>query len=217
MFVKVCGITRLTDALHAVDEGATALGFVFWPRSPRHVAPQRAAEIIAELPSSVTLVGVFVNEPIDGIRAMVAQTGINAVQLHGDEPPAYADALEWPLFRAVAADEVDATCDAWSQETTLLLDTIDPVRRGGSGVPVDWARAAEVARARRLVLAGGLTPDNVMTAIRAVRPFGVDVSSGVESAPGVKDFDKVTRFIANARAAFTMEMQRGRREGGESA
>jgi phosphoribosylanthranilate isomerase len=202
MFVKICGITRLTDALHSVEQGATALGFIFWSRSPRAVSPERAAEIIAELPSSITTVGVFVNEPIDGIRAMVAKTGITAVQLHGDEPPAYADALEWPLIRAVDADDVEDACGAWSGQTALLLDTVDPVRRGGSGVAVDWAIAADVARRRRLVLAGGLTPENVSRAIHEVRPYGVDVSSGVESSPGVKDFDKVARFVANARRAF---------------
>jgi phosphoribosylanthranilate isomerase len=215
IFIKVCGITRLTDALHAVDQGATALGFIFWPRSPRAVSPQRAAEIVAELPSSITTVGVFVNEPIDGIRAMVAQTGITAVQLHGDEPPAYADALAWPLIRAVGVDEIDEACETWSEQTTLLLDTIDPVRRGGSGIPIDWTRAAGIARRRRLVLAGGLTPENVSSAIRAVRPFGVDVSSGVESAPGVKDFAKVTRFIANAQSAFAMQQGEGDRGMGE--
>ncbi len=211
MFIKVCGITRLTDALHAVQQGATAVGFVFWPRSPRGVSVERAAEIIAELPSSVTTVGVFVNEPVEGIRAVVARTGINAVQLHGDEPPAYADALEWPLIRAVSVDEVDEACDAWSEQTALLLDTIDPVRRGGTGVPIDWTRAAAVARRRRIVLAGGLTPENVSSAIRAVRPYGVDVASGVESAPGVKDFAKVTRFIANARSAFAIQQGEGDR------
>jgi phosphoribosylanthranilate isomerase len=195
-------MTRLTDALHAVDRGATAVGFVFWSRSTRHVSPQRAAEIIAKLPSGITTVGVFVNEPVEGIRAMVEKTGITAVQLHGDEPPAYAGALEWPLYRAVPGDEVEAACGAWPEDVTLLLDTIDPVRRGGTGVLADWTLAAGVARRRRLVLAGGLTPENVSNAIRAVRPYGVDVSSGVEAAPGVKDFDKVARFIANARHAF---------------
>jgi phosphoribosylanthranilate isomerase len=209
MFVKVCGITRLTDALYAVEQGATALGFIFWPRSPRAVSPERAAEIVAELPPSITTFGVFVNEPIEGIRAMVAKTGITAVQLHGDEPPAYADALEWPLIRAVDADDVEDACGAWSEQTVLLLDTIDPVRRGGTGVPVDWRLAADVARRRRIVLAGGLTPDSVSTAIHAVRPYGVDVSSGVESSPGVKDFGKVARFISNARSAFEMQTNRG--------
>jgi phosphoribosylanthranilate isomerase len=202
VFLKICGITRLTDALHAVNQGATAVGFVFWPGSPRRVTPERAAEIVSELPSSVTTVGVFVNETIDGIRNVVAQAGITAVQLHGDEPPSYADAIAWPLFRSVTLGGVSDTCGAWPAATTLLLDAADPERRGGTGVTVDWTSAADVARQRRVVLAGGLTPDNVGEAIATVRPFGVDVSSGVEDGPGVKDFEKVTRFLANARRAF---------------
>lgn len=202
MFVKVCGITRLTDALHAVEQGATAVGFVLWPHSPRAVTVARAAEIIAELPSHVLAVGVFVNEPIDGIRAIAERAHLTAVQLHGDEPPAYADALDWPVIRAVSVSEIGEASQAWSPETALLVDNIDPVRRGGTGAVIDWSEAADIAQTRRVVLAGGLTPDNVASAIRAVRPFGVDVSSGVESAPGVKDFDKVTQFIVNAREAF---------------
>ena len=202
MFVKVCGITRLTNALHAVEQGATAVGFVLWPHSPRAVTVARAAEIIAELPSHVLAVGVFVNEPIDGIRAIAERAHLTAVQLHGDEPPAYADALDWPVIRAVSVSEIGEASQAWSPETALLVDNIDPVRRGGTGAVIDWSEAADIALTRRVVLAGGLTPDNVASAIRAVRPFGVDVSSGVESAPGVKDFDKVTQFIVNAREAF---------------
>ena len=201
-FIKVCGITRVSDALHAVEHGATALGFVLWPKSPRAITVDRAAEIIAELPSHVMAVGVFVNEPVDGIRAVAGHARLTAVQLHGDEPPAYADALDWPVIRAVSVDEIDVAADTWSVDTALLVDNIDPVRRGGTGDPVDWTRAAGVAKTRRVVLAGGLTPENVATAIRAVHPFGVDVSSGVESAPGVKDLDKVTQFISNARLAF---------------
>ncbi len=202
MFIKICGITRLTDALHAVQQGASALGFVFWPHSPRFVTPERAREIIAELPSGTTAVGVFVNEPVDGIRAVVARAGINAVQLHGEELPIYADALEWPVFRALTVADAGEMCGAWPAETTFLLDTIDPVRRGGTGESVNWIKAAEIAQARRVVLAGGLTPLNVAQAIGAVRPFGVDVSSGVEESPGVKNFDKVARFLENARHAF---------------
>jgi phosphoribosylanthranilate isomerase len=202
IFIKVCGITRLTDALHATQQGATALGFVFWPKSPRYIEPERAAEIIAELPSSLLSVGVFVNEPIDGIRDVVAKAGINTVQLHGDEPPAYADALDWPLLRSVTIDEADLTCAAWPADTTFLVDAADPIRRGGTGGRVNWARAAEMARERRVVLAGGLTPENVRSAITAVKPYGVDVSTGVEQSPGVKDFDKVARFVANARSAL---------------
>jgi phosphoribosylanthranilate isomerase len=202
LFIKVCGITRLTDALHAVEHGATAVGFVLWPRSPRAVTVERAAEIIAELPSNVMTVGVFVNESIDGIRQVAERARLTAVQLHGNEPPAYADALAWPVIRAVSVSDIGEACDAWSPETALLVDNIDPVRRGGTGAVIDWSQAADVAQKRRVVLAGGLTPDNVASAIRAVRPFGVDVSSGVEQSPGVKDFDKVTRFIVNARHAF---------------
>jgi phosphoribosylanthranilate isomerase len=202
MFLKICGITRLPDALHAVEQGATAVGFVLWPRSPRAVSIERAAEIIAELPSHVMAVGVFVNEPVDGIRAIAKRTRLTAVQLHGDEPPAYAEALDWPVIRAVSVGDIGEASQAWSPETALLLDNIDPVRRGGTGAVIDWSEAADLAQKRRVVLAGGLTPANVASAIRAVRPFGVDVSSGVESAPGVKDFGKVTQFIANAREAF---------------
>jgi phosphoribosylanthranilate isomerase len=202
MFLKVCGITRLTDARHAVNEGATALGFVFWLRSPRYVAPERAAEIIAELPSTVMTVGVFVNESVDGIRSVAGQAGLSAVQLHGDEPPAYADALPWPIFRAVTVENAVAAADAWTLDATLLLDAADPARRGGTGITVDWLRAAELARERRVVLAGGLTPENVGEAVDLVQPYGVDVSSGVEESPGVKDFMKVAKFLASARAAF---------------
>ena len=202
MFLKVCGITRLTDALHATQHGATALGFVFWPHSPRYVTPERAAEIIAELPATTMAVGVFVNEAVDGIRSVVAKTGISAVQLHGDETADYAEALGWPVLRSVTVDDADATCASWPVDTTFLLDAADPVRRGGTGDTVDWREAADVARAHRIVLAGGLTPANVGDAIAIVRPFGVDVSSGVEEAPGVKNFDKVARFLENARHAF---------------
>jgi phosphoribosylanthranilate isomerase len=202
MFVKICGITRLTDALHAVKAGATALGFVFWPHSPRYVTPERAAEIIGELPSAIVTVGVFVNEPVTGIRDVVGKSRITMVQLHGDEPPAYADGLGWPIIRSVSVEDANDTRSAWPAGTVFLLDAIDPVRRGGSGGQVDWARAAAIARDQRIVLAGGLTPANVAQAIAAVRPYGVDVSSGVEQSPGVKDFDKVARFVANARSAF---------------
>ena len=202
MFLKVCGITRLTDALHATQHGATALGFVFWPHSSRYVTPERAAEIIAELPATTMAVGVFVNEAVDGIRSVVAKTGISAVQLHGDETAEYAEALGWPVLRSVTVDDADATCASWPVDTTFLLDAADPVRRGGTGDTVDWREAADVARAHRIVLAGGLTPANVGDAIAIVRPFGVDVSSGVEEAPGVKNFDKVARFLENARHAF---------------
>jgi phosphoribosylanthranilate isomerase len=202
MFLKVCGITTSADAQRAVALGATALGFVFWPRSPRRIEVARAAAIIGELPESVIKVGVFVDEPFDGIRAVAAKTGINVVQLHGSESPTLAGQLIWPVLKATAIGEAAAVFASWPQDTTFLLDTVDPVRRGGTGVAIDWNRAAELSRLRRVVLAGGLNPSNVAEAIGVVRPHGVDVSSGVEAAPGVKDADKLARFLTNARGAF---------------
>ena len=202
--LKICGITRLVDALHAVREGATALGFVFWPDSPRRISPEQAREIIAVLPSEVTPVGVFVNEPPDGVRDVVSTTGIKAVQLHGDEVAHDFDFLECPILRSVTLEEMSERSRRWPAGTTWLLDAADRVRRGGTGVPIDWSRAYAVARHNKVVLAGGLTPSNVEEAIRTVQPFGVDVSSRVESSPGIKDVEKVASFVTNARRAFAL-------------
>jgi phosphoribosylanthranilate isomerase len=199
--LKICGMTRLGDALHAIREGATAVGFVFWKGSPRYIEPDRAGEISAALPAAVTTVGVFVNEPVDSIRETARVAGLRLVQLHGNETPAYSDAIDQPVMRAVSLETMAEIASAWPFETTLLLDSTDPARRGGRA-SVDWSRAALVARQRRVVLAGGLTPENIEEAIMTVRPIGVDVASGVESAPGVKDLEKVARFLMNARSAF---------------
>ena len=201
-FLKICGMTRVGDALHAVREGATAIGFVFWKGSPRYIEPQRAGEIAAALPATVTTVGVFVNQPVDAIRETARVAGLRMVQLHGEETPAYMEQIDQPVMRAVTLDTMVETTKTWPADTTLLLDSTDPSRRGGGRAAVDWARAAVITRGRRVVLAGGLTPDNIEEAIVTVRPIGVDVASGVESAPGVKDLDKVARFLANAQAAF---------------
>jgi len=200
-FVKICGMTRMEDALHAVREGATAVGFVFWKGSPRYIEPVRAGEIAAALPATVVTVGVFVNEPVEAIRETATVAGLRMVQLHGDEPPTYGDRLDRPIMRSVTLDTIDEAIEAWPAGTTMLLDSSDP-SRGGSREAVDWQRAAVVTRDRLVVLAGGLTPDNIEDAIVTVRPIGVDVASGVEAAPGVKDPDRVARFLANARAAF---------------
>jgi phosphoribosylanthranilate isomerase len=202
MILKICGITRLGDAAHAVEHGATTLGFIFWRKSPRYIAPERAAEIIAALPPAVTTVGVFVNEPVDAVRAMAETAGVSVVQLHGDEPAAYAEALGYPLFRSVTLDDAGQVMAAWPVEATLVLDAADRERRGGTGQRVDWSRAAAIAQRRRVILAGGLTPENVADAIASVGPYGVDVASGVESAPGIKDALKVARFLEGARGAF---------------
>jgi len=198
MFLKICGLTNEADAAHAAAAGATALGVIFAPSSPRCVSADTARDIVEAVPAHVPVVGVFVNAPLEEIVATVAHSGIRVVQLHGDEPERYAAALKMPLLRAAG---VDVALDSWPT-ATLLLDATSAAQRGGTGQRVDWEKAAAVASRRRAVLAGGLTPDNVAEAIAAVRPFGVDVSSGVEASPGRKDRDKVGRFLANARDAF---------------
>ena len=187
MFLKICGLTNEADAAHAVAAGATALGVIFAPSSPRCVSADRARDIVEAVPATVPVVGVFVNAPVEEIVAVVAHTGIRIVQLHGDEPERYAAALKVPLLRAA---DVDAALDAWPT-ATLLLDAVSGAERGGTGRRVDWTQAAAIARRRKTVLAGGLTPDNVADAVARVRPFGIDVSSGVERAPGIKDHGRL--------------------------
>jgi phosphoribosylanthranilate isomerase len=183
MFVKICGITQLEDALAAVDAGANAIGFVFWPKSPRCIDPYRARAITAQLPPFVTAVGLFVNQPREYVNAVASLVRLGAVQLHGDETPEFAASIAAPVLKALSVDDAQA----WPAGATLLLDAHDPVQRGGTGRTIDWIAAAAIAARRRVLLAGGLTPDNVADAIAQVRPFGIDVSSGVERAPGVKD------------------------------
>ena len=189
MLVKICGITRPEDAEAAVERGAHALGFVFWPDSPRFIDPYRARAIVSALPSFVTPVGVFVNQACEYVNGVATLVGLGAVQLHGDEDRSYAAAMTRPVIKAIAlgaADDLDGV-NAWPPQVTLLLDAHDPVRRGGMGRTIDWRSASSVAARRRVVLAGGLTPENVGDAIARVKPFGIDVSSGVESSPGTKD------------------------------
>ena len=201
--VKICGITRLQDARAAVDAGATALGFVFWPGSPRYVPVDVAAAIRDALPEDVFTVGVFVDTPGAEIAAVAERARLSLVQLHGSEAAANAGGVQLPVMRSATLENFAARDAAWPAETMFLLDAADPVRHGGTGMAVDWTRAAALARGtRRVVLAGGLTPQNVAEAVAQVRPYGVDVSSGVEAAPGVKDPRKVAAFVASARAAF---------------
>jgi phosphoribosylanthranilate isomerase len=201
MLVKICGITRLEDANCAVECGASALGFVFWPGSPRYVEPEKARAIIAELPPFVTPVGVFVNQSREHVNEVVALARLGAVQLHGDETVAFVSKISRPVLKAVPAESSDEAVDRWPSRTLLLLDAHDPIRRGGTGRKVDWARSYAIARRRRIVLAGGLTPDNVADAIAQVRPFGIDVSSGVEAAPGAKDSGRVKALFEAIHAA----------------
>jgi phosphoribosylanthranilate isomerase len=192
MFVKICGITRADDAAAAVEAGAAAIGFVFWPESPRFVDPYRARAIAAALPPFVTPVGVFVNQPIEYVRRVASLVHLGAVQLHGDETPEYAAGLLTPIVKAISVGAGDdGRIALWPSTTTLLLDVHDPVKRGGTGRTIDWGAAAAIAATRRVFLAGGLTPDNAADAVARVRPYGIDVSSGVERAPGVKDHERV--------------------------
>jgi phosphoribosylanthranilate isomerase len=201
--IKVCGITRLDDARRAVELGVDALGFVFWPGSPRCVSADSAADIAAALPPFVATVGVFVNQPLDEIAAIVSAVGLSAVQLHGDEGP---DAWLRMPGRCIKAVGVGAGFEAaelerWPPRVWPLLDALDPARRGGTGRIVDWSVAAGAARVRRVILAGGLDASNVGEAIARVRPFAVDVASGVESEPGVKDPGRLRAFVERVAAA----------------
>ena len=201
--VKVCGITRRDDALLAADLGASAVGFVFWPRSPRYVEPEQATAIVRELPPDVAPVGVFVDPTITDVQRIAGQVGLAAVQLHGDEPPTLCDGLSYRVLKAVpvAGDETYAAAARVPSRITVLLDARDPVRRGGTGRTVDWGVAAGVAARRRIFLAGGLCPENVGEALRTVRPYGIDVSSGVEARPGRKDAGRLRDFFEEVARA----------------
>lgn len=207
MLVKICGITRRDDASLAVSAGAQALGFIFWPSSPRFVDPYRAKAIVRILPPFVTPVGVFVNQPAEYVNAVAGLVGLGVVQLHGDEDPAYARLMKRPVLKAVSLSGDGAT--RWPREVMLLVDAHDPVRRGGTGATANWSLAATLAAERPIVLAGGLTAENVVAAVAAVRPFGIDVSSGVEGAPGVKDPGRLAALFEQLRAVPTGMGSRG--------
>jgi phosphoribosylanthranilate isomerase len=196
VIVKICGITRPQDAERAVVLGATAIGFIFWPSSPRRVGLEAARSIGRLVPGSVLKVGVFVDAPAAELARTVGEAGLDAVQLHGSESPDLVRGLEARVIKAVALGSPDAEAQIaqWTG-TTLLLDAHDPVRHGGTGRVVDWDRAARLARLHEVILAGGLNPENVVEAVRRVRPAGIDVSSGVEQTPGVKDLVKLAALF----------------------
>lgn len=190
--VKICGITTPEDARLAAELGASAIGMVFWPTSPRAVDRARAREIVAALPPFVTAVGVLVNQT-DEAADLAREVGLDAVQLHGDErPDSYRD-LPIRTVKAIGVSGPGAVAQAAAipAATTVLLDAQDPIRRGGTGQPIDWSIAEAIARQRPVILAGGLNSENVVLALETVRPAAIDVSSGVESAPGKKDPDKL--------------------------
>ena len=199
--IKVCGITTLDDALAAVDAGADALGFNFYRHSRRYVPPERAAYIVAHLPASVCTVGVFVDEPAAHVAAIVAQVGVTALQFHGDEAPEFCRVWKQKVIKAIRVSDGSAPRQAAAYDVDFILaDAYVEGLLGGTGARVDPVLLEGFDRSR-LILAGGLTPDNVAEAVRTVRPFGVDVASGIERAPGQKDTELLRRFIDHAHAA----------------
>ncbi|MHB8078144.1 MAG: phosphoribosylanthranilate isomerase [Candidatus Krumholzibacteriia bacterium] len=196
--VKVCGLTRLADARLAWELGAAALGFVFHPASPRALTPDAAAALRRRLPREAFCVGVFVDRPVAEVNAVAARVGLDAVQLHGGESAADCAAVRPPVIKALrpAPGGPAAVPPSGHPAAAFLLDAWDPARPGGSGRRADWQLAGALAAGCRLILAGGLTPDTVAAAAAAVRPAGLDLCSGLERAPGVKD-------PARLRALFT--------------
>ena len=201
--VKICGITRPEDAAAAVAAGADALGFVFWQGSPRAIAPADAAAISVALPALVTRAGVFVNATPEEVRQVVRVARLDVVQLHGDERVDDYMTCGAPLIRAIgleSASDVERAL-ACPPHVTVLIDASDRVRRGGTGQRADWRLARRVSDVRPVMLAGGLTPQNVGEAIRTVRPWAIDVSSGVEASPGRKDPALIRDVFAAVAAA----------------
>jgi phosphoribosylanthranilate isomerase len=208
-FVKICGITQPEDAEQSVACGADALGFVFWPGSPRAIAVDRASAIAAAVTSAV-IVGVFVDQALDEVRRIAEAVPLDAIQLHGNESVRYIERLGRPVLKAVGLGQAGTgEADTWPDEVLLLLDAVDPERHGGTGRTVDWRSAAVLARRRPVMLAGGIRPDNVGSAIHTVRPFGIDVSSGVESRPGRKDPARLTALFEAIDAATAADRESG--------
>ena len=205
--IKICGITREEDAWAAIEAGADALGFVFVPGTPRFIEPGRAAAITRSLPPFVSRVGLFVNADPEHIRATVAEARLDTVQLHGDEPPEVGLSLLGPVrviqaFRVQGPETLQRLPDYRKSADAWLLDAYVPGTAGGTGARFDWNLAVQARElGHPLILAGGLKPENIAEAVRQVRPFAVDVSSGVESSPGQKDAEKIRKLIGSARSA----------------
>jgi phosphoribosylanthranilate isomerase len=201
--VKICGITRNNDALAAVRLGAHAIGFVFHAKSPRNIAPERAAEIIRGLPPFVTTVGLFVNADARAVARVLEQVPLNLLQFHGEETPEFCRQVHVPYIKAVrvrAGLDLLQYAQLYSAARGLLLDAFVEGAHGGTGTAFDWSL---IPRELPLpvILSGGLNPDNVADAIRRVRPPAVDVSSGVEASPGIKDPLKIAAFMKEVRSA----------------
>ncbi len=201
--VKICGLTHGDDALTAVDAGADALGFMFYPASPRNVTHEQAAAIIRTVPPFVAKVGVFVNPTADEVSRAISVCGLDTLQFHGDETPEFCRQFGMKVLKAFRIRDGESLkmLPAFAEEA-WLLDSYVADQRGGTGVRFNWDLALAASKlGRPVILAGGLTPENVAEAVRRARPYGLDVSSGVELAPGRKDAGKVRAFIAAAKRA----------------
>jgi phosphoribosylanthranilate isomerase len=200
MNVKICGITNLQDALDAVELGAYALGFIFVKSSPRYITPGSAKEIISKLPSTVKAIGVFANTPQNYILRIIKQVGINCIQLHGNELPQELSGYPVPIFKSFrVVNNFDVSILQQYPASAFLLDTFVEGALGGTGKTFDWKIAIAAKAYGQIILAGGLTPDNIAEAVRIVKPYAVDINSGVESAPGKKDKHKLQKLFNNLR------------------
>lgn len=201
--VKICGITNLEDALMAVEAGADALGFVFFGKSPRHISPDQAANIIRQLPPFVQTVGLFVNEEVETVNSTADLCGLDIIQLHGEETPEFCSRVSRRVIKAFRVKDM-STLDEMKdyQVAGFLLDTWSRSAHGGTGKTFNWDIAADAAVEERIILAGGLTPENVAGAVRKVKPYAVDVSSGVEDTPRKKNSQKVRLFIRTVRELY---------------
>lgn len=201
--IKICGITNAEDAVAAVKYGADALGFVFYSESPRSITPDDARSIVSSLPVFVTTVGVFVDEAEKKIEEISSHVGLNAIQLHGSEPPGYFN-FSRKVIKAIRVKDLSdlAPLNLYQNVSAFLLDTYAPDKFGGTGHVFNWEIAIEAKKFGDIILAGGLTPDNITEAVQMVQPYGVDVSSGVEgSIKGRKDHNKLKVFIERAKRA----------------
>jgi phosphoribosylanthranilate isomerase len=203
--VKICGITNVRDALTAIEAGADAVGFMFSPSSPRHLTVEQAAAVARALPPFVTKVGVFVDPAEAEVRRAIELAGIDTLQFHGNESPAFCRRFSRRVIKAFrVADETSLVVTKDYRDEAWLLDAFVPGQLGGTGTRFNWAWAAQAVQQNKeatIILAGGLTPENAADAVRQVRPYALDVSSGVESAPGQKDPEKLRRFISAAKSA----------------
>jgi phosphoribosylanthranilate isomerase len=198
MRIKICGITNLKDALLAAALGADALGFIFYPKSPRALAPEAARAIIQQLPPFISTVGVFVDEEAATVRELAARVGLDWLQLHGKESPEYCRSLGRRVIKGFRIKDQSSLGDLAIYRDAvqaLLLDTYKKGQTGGTGESFDWQLAREARQFGPIILAGGLKPDNVARAIKTAQPEAVDVASGVEAAPGEKDPEKLRAFF----------------------